>query len=105
MGLFLVKKGFGLANYIDCRGGSRGGDALTSDGALQLGNEAIERAIYIFDEVTVYCCGDVITEVLWSCCVCSQINALGNKAEAIMTKAVLCRYDFNFQIKVRSDSI
>ena len=29
-----------------------------------------------------------------------QLKDLGHKAEAIMTKAVICRYDFNKQLKV-----
>ena len=112
-GVYLVKKAFGLANYVDCRGNT----IMTTEQAIARGNQAIEDSIVIFDEVsrsvyhdaseispdTSFCC------VRYSCTISAtelclfcvfQLHDLGHKAEAVMTKAVLCRYDFNFQIKV-----
>ena len=45
--MYLVKKAFGLANYVDCRGDT----IMTSEAAITRGNQAIEDSIVIFDEV------------------------------------------------------
>ena len=49
MGVYLVKKAFGLANYIDCQG--RGEHGMTTQQATDKGNAAIDESIVIFDEV------------------------------------------------------
>ena len=45
-----MKKAFGLGNYIDCRGDS----TWTLQKAAELGNEAIDEAVKIFDEVCAF---------------------------------------------------